>query len=97
MSGYRIMIESYKSLVGRGVFTQEEADKKIRLYEFLDTCAAEDINELFDTTAFNEIAKGYLRKALDVCISDGVIDEDQASRIRKEYRSAFEFFTASQV
>ena len=97
MSGYRIMIESYKSLVGRGVFTQEEADKKIRLYEFLDTCDDEDINELFDTTAFNEIAKGYLRKALDICISDGTIDEEQASRIRNEYRLAFEFFSASQV
>lgn len=97
MSGYRLMIESYKSLVGRGVFTQEEADKKIRLYEFLESCDDEDIKELFDTSAFNEIAKGYLRKALDVCISDGAIDEGQASRIRNEYRLTFEFFTASQV
>lgn len=97
MSGYRIMIESYKSLVGRGVFTQEEADKKIRLYEFLESCDDEDINELFDTSAFNEIAKGYLRKALDICVRDKVIDEDQASRIRNEYRLSFDFFSASQV
>lgn len=97
MSGYRIMIESYKSLVERGALTQEEADKKIRLYEFLESCDDEDINELFDSSAFNEIAKGYLRKALDICISDGIIDEDQASRIRNEYRLSFDFFSASQV
>lgn len=97
MSGYSLMIESYKSLVERGVLTQEEADKKIRLYEFLESCDDEDINELFDSSAFNEIAKGYLRKALDICISDGIIDEDQASRIRNEYRLSFDFFSASQV
>lgn len=97
MSGYRIMIESYKSLVGRGVFTQEEADKKIRLYEFLESCDDEDINELFDSSAFNEIAKGYLRKALDICVRDKIIDEDQANRIRNEFRLSFDFFSASQV
>lgn len=97
MSGYRLMIESYKSLVGRGVFTQEEADKKIRLYEFLESCDDEDINELFDSSAFNEIAKGYLRKALDICVQDKIIDEDQANRIRNEFRLSFDFFSAFQV
>ena len=38
-----------------GKITEEEASKKLKVYEFLSLCDKQDIIELFDSGVFNEI------------------------------------------
>ena len=46
MNGYELLASSYRSLLERGKITEEEATKKIRIFDFLTTCDKEDIYTL---------------------------------------------------
>lgn len=43
-------------------------ERRIRILEFLGTCSEEDIAELYDSGAFNDITKGYCRKAMQTVV-----------------------------
>ena len=62
MNGYTMLAESYKKLLQEGKVTEEEAKKNIKVMEFLAECSEEEINIMFDSAAFNEIMKEYVRR-----------------------------------
>lgn len=93
MNGYKILADSYKKLVDEGKLEQKIADKEIRCLEFLADCDRDDICILFNSSAFNDILKGYL----DAIITDAELDEEAASRIRESCRWVLDTKSASDV
>lgn len=74
LNGYTMLADSYKKMLE----TAEPSDNKIDIYEhikvleFLGTCNDSEINKLFDSSALNDIVKGYCKKAMQ---NKGVDDE----------------------
>lgn len=66
MNGYKAIADSYRILLENGEATDRATlERKIKALDFLATCDRADIQELFNTSAFNDITKGYIKKAVD--------------------------------
>lgn len=85
MNGFKLMADSYRIASAEGKIDKEQADKDIRIFDFLATCDEYDFCKLFDSSAFNEIAKSYLRLAVSELISENAIGEDQGRAVRNRY------------
>ena len=88
MNGFTLMKQTYEKIGDI---------KRARIYDFLSTCDDDDICTLFDSTAFNDIAKGYLRSALNEAVKDGAIEEEQADEVRRWYRVILSEKTAKEA
>ena len=97
MNGFELMSESYREAAEKGIITQATADKKCRIYDFLATCDDEDICNMFDSSAFNEIAKSYMRRAVKELVEEGTIDEEQGMAVRNEFRLLFDEIQAHEI
>lgn len=90
MNGFRLMADSYRKAAEEGKISKEQAEKECRIFDFLATCDHDDICRLFDSSAFNEIAKSYLRIAVRELVAEGTIDEDQAVAVRNRFSLLFD-------
>lgn len=97
MNGYKIMAESYRTLASTGDITQEQAEKECRILDFLATCDDDDICRLFDSSAFNDIAKAYLKVAVTELTDEGTIDEEQAEKVRNRFSVLFSEKRAGEI
>lgn len=97
MNGFELSAESLRRMGAKGIIPKEQVDKECRLLDFLATCSNEDICIMFDSTAFNEIAKSYLRKAVKELTDEGEIDEEQAIAVRNRYSLLFDEKRASEI
>lgn len=97
MNGYKLMAESYRKVAAQGNISKEEAEKIARSYDFLADCDQEDICNLFDSSAFNEIAKSYLRLAVKELVEEGTIEEEHGRAIRNRFSLLFSEKKASEV
>ena len=97
MNGFELMSESYRKAAEQGEITRATADKKCRIYDFLATCDQEDICSMFDSSAFNEITRSYMRLAVKELVEEGTIDEEQGIAVRNRFSLLFDEKTASQV
>ena len=97
MNGFKLMSESYRKAAEQGKITQERADKECRIYDFLAACDQEDICSMFDSSAFNEIAKSYMRGAVKELTDEGTIDEEQARAVRNRFSLLFDEKRANEV
>lgn len=97
MNGFQLQADAYRKAAEQGKITQEQADKECKVFDFLATCDDEDICNLFNSSAFNEIAKSYMRLAVRELADEGVIDEEQATAIRNRYSLLFDEKRAQEV
>ena len=97
MNGFKLMSESYRKAAEQGKITQERADKECRIYDFLAACDQEDICSMFDSSAFNDIAKSYMRLAVKELTEEGTIDEEQARAVRNRFSLLFDEKQAHEV
>lgn len=97
MNGFKVMAEAYKKAAEEGKIGKAEAEKQHRIYEFLGSCDQEDIFSLFDSSAFNEIAKSYMREAVKELIAEEVIEEEQGRAIRNRFSLLFDEKKAGEV
>ncbi len=88
MNGFSLMAESCRKI-------GDEA--RARNYDYLATCSDEDICALFDSSAFNEIAKSYMRQAVKELIDEDVIDEEQGRAIRNRFSLLFDEKRANEI
>ena len=94
---YKSLSNQYRQLSEKEQLSKEEAEKNARIYDFLATCDLEDLFILFDSAAFNEIAKSYLRKAVSELITEEVLEENQARAIRNRFSLLFDETRANEV
>lgn len=97
MNGYKLMAESYRKAAEEGKISKEEAAKDCRIFDFLASCDQEDIFRLFDSGAFNDIAKSYLRIAVKELIEEEEIEEEQGSAVKRRFNLLFSEKTASEA
>jgi hypothetical protein len=77
MNKYAMTAESYKVLMERGKIDKTIAEKTIRIYDFLAACDSDDICQLVDSSAFNDIIRAYLQLA----IANSSLDEESRDRV----------------
>ena len=97
MNGFTMMAESYRKAAGEGKADKEQSEKIARVYDFLGECDQDDLYTMFDSTAFNEIAKDYMRAAVQRLIDNGTIDQEQGRAVRNEYAFLFSEKTAKEI
>lgn len=97
MNGFKLMADSYRKAAEEGKISKEQADKNIRIFDFLGTCDEDDFYKLFDSSAFNEIAKSYMRLAVKELVSEGAIDEDQGKAVRNRFSLLFDEKQSKEV
>ena len=90
MNGFALVSDSQRKAAESGMISREEADKKCRVYDFLAACDKEDLYILFDSSAFNEIAKAYLRQAVEELTAEGKITEEQGRSVRNRVSVLFD-------
>ena len=93
MNGYTLMAESYKKLMNEGKIEKEVAEKEIRIYEFLATCDLDDKCIMVDSSAFNDIIRGYLQLAL----TNAELDENSQKKALEQLRWIFDECSAKEV
>lgn len=81
MNGYTMLADSYRKMLED---EQEQANKemiakRIKVLDFLATCDDTEKCFLFDSTAFNDIYMGYVRKAVN---SLDCLDDEQRQAVR---------------
>ena len=95
MNGYEFMAETWRQVLNE-VSSEEqvEVQKKIRIYDFLATCDTDDLCHLVDSSAFNDLIKGYIECFLKNSSLDTEAQELALSELRnfklKEAKSILE-------
>lgn len=97
MNGYSLMADSYRTAAAQGKVDQDTAEKKARLFDFLGTCDQEEICFLFDSGAFNDIAKNYLSAACNNLVNAGTIDNKQGQAIKEQFSFLFSEMSAKEI
>ena len=93
MNGFVLMADSYRKAAGAGKIDKEQAEKQARIYDFLGTCDTDDFYILFDSSAFNDITKDYVRLALN----KAGVDDETRSDVMNELRFLFSEKRAKEV
>lgn len=97
MNGFKLLSDSYKKALSLGEISREEAEKKCRVFDFLATCDKDDFYNLFDSSAFNEISKSYMRLAVKRLVENGTLEEDQGTAVRNEFAFLFDEKQSKEV
>lgn len=92
MNGYKMSADAYREFKKRD--PKIDVDSNIKTLDFLATCTKEDICNLFNSTAFNNICMGYVKIALNDLKE---LDEDMKDRITNHVRYKFDTVTAEQA
>lgn len=93
MNGYTMMADSYKMLMEQGKIDKETAEKSIRIYEFLATCDNDDLCQMVDSSAFNDIIRAFLKMA----VVNAELEEEQQDRVLNQLRWIFDEKSAKEV
>jgi len=95
MNGYTMLADSYRKAKEKETSQEHKAmfDKEIRILDFLGTCDSDDIYRLFNSSAFNEIAKEYCEKAM----RELEFDIDDIKRVRHTMETLFSEKTAKEI
>ena len=93
MNGYEHLALSYRKLIEQGELTEDEAASTLKTLDFLATCSQEDIFNLVDSGAFNDIMRNYFRKSLH----KAELDKDTVRLVISEFNSLLEWQSAKQI
>ena len=66
MNGYQFQADAYRQYLEQHPNEENNVymERCIKVNEFLATCTNDDIEELYNSSAFNEITKAYVKRAM---------------------------------
>lgn len=95
MNGYKMTADAYRQAKKKDPrLDVDSINSNIKVLDFLATCTEEDIHNLFNSTAFNNICMGYVKMALN---DFKELDEDMKDRIINHVRYKFDTVGAKQA
>ena len=99
MNGYELLADSYRSLVKEETDkkTITELKKKIKILDFLAICDTEEKCYLFDSSAFNDIFKGYTNKVVDNLLVNEDINQEQADKLKFSFSGILNEMNAEEA
>lgn len=94
MNGYKMLADSCRKLLNDATADQDDIKIRIKALDFLAKCDKATIYALFDSSAFNDIVKGYV-----AMIADNAEDltDEQRSHIKYHIESLFDIASAKQA
>lgn len=92
MNGYKMSADAYREFKKRD--PKIDVDSNIKTLDFLATCTKDDICNLFNSTAFNNICMGYVKNALN---DFEELSDDMKDRITSHVKYKFDTLTAEQA
>lgn len=92
MNGYKMTADAYREFKKKD--PKINVDSNIKTLDFLATCTKEDIYNLFNSTAFNNICMGYVKNALN---DFEELSDDMKVRITSHVKYKFDTLTAEQA
>lgn len=93
MNGFKMLSDSYKALLEQGKIDKDTAEKEMRVLDFLATCDTDDFCRMVDSSAFNDIIRGYVKLA----VKSADIDEESQQKVINQLRWMFDEKTAKEV
>lgn len=94
MNGYKMTADSYRHLLETEKdIDRESTERKITALEIMANTDRRTQYELFNSSGFNDIAKGYFLMALD----NSGIEGEQRKDIMREIKWLFDTVTAEQA
>lgn len=97
MNGYEMMADSYRNLLEQHPDEPQEVKAdlacKVKALDIMANCSDSERLALFDTSAFNDVVKGYVKLALD----NTEIEEEQRKAIVNEVSYLFDVTTANEA
>lgn len=93
MNGFELMAEAYKKLACQDKIEKEVAEKEIRIFEILASCDQDDLCRLVDSSALNDILKGYMKVAVD----NTDIDDISKAKVLAQIPWALDQYSAKEV
>lgn len=93
MNGYKLMADTDRKLVSEGKIKKEVAEKEIRIYDFLAECDLEDLCIMVDSTAFNDLIKGFCKRA----VTNAGLDKKAKEKVLEQLRWVFDELTAREI
>lgn len=94
MNGYKMLADSYRKFLNDAAADQDDIKIRIKALDFLAECDKATIYALFDSSAFNDIVKGYVAMMADN--AEDLTDE-QRSYIKYHIESLFDVTSAKQA
>ena len=70
-----------------------KARRTVEIYEFLATCNQDDFCKMVDSSAFNDIIRAFLKKA----INGAELDEKSKDSMMNELRYLFDDLSAKEI
>lgn len=97
MNGYEFMSRAYRDALENDTELTAEAQEsiraKIKALDFLATATRAERLELFNSTAFNDVVKGYFQMALD----NTELPQETKTQLLRELIDLFESKTADEA
>lgn len=94
MNGYQMTADSYRKLLeSEKDIDRASTESKIKALDFLATATEKERLELFNSSAFNDVVKGYLKMACD----NLKLEDEVRQGLLNELRYLFDTVTADQA
>ena len=94
MNGYKMLADSYRALLNDATTNQDNIRTHITALDFLAKCDKATIYALFDSSAFNDIVKGYVAMIAD---NEKDLTDEQKSHVKCHIESLFNMVSAEQA
>ena len=94
MNGYKMLADSCRKLLNDATADQDDIKIRIKALDFLAECDKATIYALFDSSAFNDIVKGYIAMIVD---NEKELTNEQRSHIKGRIEGLFDSVSSKQA
>ena len=94
MNGYKLQADAIRKIVER----DDDCDKEVMLskakvYDMLSELSQDQIYEIYNSSAFNDVTKAYAKKAME----NVGVDEEQIKEVLSEIKYLHDTVTAGEI